>query len=481
MARAILGPHYEKYSTVMTAEDEAVLNQLQSKYKASLQSAESKPAETVVDPWSVSGAVDYVKLTRDFGSVLISDTLMDRLSSRAHLPRLQLIRPCPRWQRIMGPEKPMHPWLRRGIFYSHRDLCVPLTVCACFFSAPETPPPPPSPPLISGLTQCRDQILDCVERGRPFYLYTGRGPSSESLHMGHLVPFQFTKWLQVRRDVACLCRCASQLCTQDVFDVPLVIQLTDDEKFLFKSELELEQCHRLAFENAKDIVAVGFDVNKTFIFSDLDYIGSMYPNILKIQKRTSASIACAAFGFITAGEEHNPCHAQANEQGMVSRVPHNIGQVMFPAVQAAPSFASTFPHIFGTDDKKHKQTMCLIPCAIDQDPYFRLTRDVAPKLGLPKPALLHSKFFPALQGHTSKMSASNSDSCIMVTDSPKEVDKKVKRFAFSGGGATIEEHRAKGGKSPISPALPPRSFACFYLAKPVHWWLFFAHCSLCCR
>jgi tryptophanyl-tRNA synthetase len=120
---------------------------------------------------------------------------------------------------------------------------------------------------------------------------------------------------------------------------------------------------------------------------------------------------------------------------------------MFPAVQAAPSFASSFPHIFGTDDKKNQQTMCLIPCAIDQDPYFRLTRDVAPKLGFPKPALLHSKFFPALQGHTSKMSASNSESCIMVTDSPKEVEKKVKRFAFSGGGATIEEHRAKGGES----------------------------------
>ena len=228
--------------------------------------------------------------------------------------------------------------------------------------------------------------------------------------------------------------------------MPLVIQLTDDEKFLFKSELELEQCHRLSFENAKDIIAVGFDVNKTFIFSDLDYIGTMYPNILKIQKRTSASIACASFGFITSGEEHNPCHPQANEQGIVSRVPHNIGQVMFPAVQAAPSFASSFPHIFGSDEQKHKQIMCLIPCAIDQDPYFRLTRDVAPKLGLPKPALLHSKFFPALQGHTSKMSASNSDSCIMVTDSPKEVDKKVKRFAFSGGGATIEEHRAKGGE-----------------------------------
>lgn len=30
--------------------------------------------------------------------------------------------------------------------------------------------------------------------------------------------------------------------------------------------------HRLAYENVKDIIAVGFDLKKTFIFSDLDYI-----------------------------------------------------------------------------------------------------------------------------------------------------------------------------------------------------------------
>ena len=32
-----------------------------------------------------------------------------------------------------------------------------------------------------------------------------------------------------------------------------------------------------------------------------------------------------------------------------------------------------------------------------QDPYFRMTRDVAPKLGYFKPALIESCFFPALQ------------------------------------------------------------------------------------
>ena len=49
---------------------------------------------------------------------------------------------------------------------------------------------------------------------------------------------------------------------------------------------------------------------------------------------------------------------------------HNIGKIAFPAVQAAPSFADSFPHMFGT----RKDLRCLIPCAIDQDPYFRMTR-----------------------------------------------------------------------------------------------------------
>ena len=41
---------------------------------------------------------------------------------------------------------------------------------------------------------------------------------------------------------------------------------------------------RLAFDNARDIIACGFDVKKTFIFTNLDYHHHMYPTILKVQK-----------------------------------------------------------------------------------------------------------------------------------------------------------------------------------------------------
>jgi hypothetical protein len=65
------------------------------------------------------------------------------------------------------------------------------------------------------------------------------------------------------------CICCRWL--QDTFDVPLVIQMTDDEKFLWK-DLTIEETNRLAHENAKDIIACGYDLDRTFIFSDVEYI-----------------------------------------------------------------------------------------------------------------------------------------------------------------------------------------------------------------
>jgi len=242
--------------------------------------------------------------------------------------------------------------------------------------------------------------LDAYEKGKPFYLYTGRGPSSESMHLGHLIPMIFTKYLQ------------------DAFNVPVVIQMTDDEKYLWK-DISLEQAYRYGIENTKDIIACGFDINKTFIFSDLEYVGHMYHNIVKIQKCITHSVAKAVFGFGPSD---------------------NIGKIAFAAIQAAPSFPNSFPHIFGD----RKDIPCLIPCAIDQDPYFRVTRDVAPRLGYMKPALMHSKFFPALQGYSTKMSASAGNTAIFLTDTPDQIEQKIMKYAFSGGKDTAEEQRKYG-------------------------------------
>jgi len=221
-----------------------------------------------------------------------------------------------------------------------------------------------------------DVVLNAYEQQKPFFLYTGRGPSAEALHLGHTIPFIFTRYLQ------------------RVFDVPLVVQITDDEKFIFKDNLTLEQTVKMGKSNIKDIIAFGFDPAKTFIFSDVEYIKYLYPNTLRVQKAITYNQMKGIFGFT----ESDP-----------------VGKFAFPPVQAVPAFSNTFPHIYGN----RATVPCLIPAAIDQDPYFRMTRDVAQKLKYSKPSTLYSTFFPALQGKKSKMSSSDATSSILLTDTPK--------------------------------------------------------------
>uniref|UniRef100_A0A0L8FKV9 Tryptophan--tRNA ligase, cytoplasmic n=1 Tax=Octopus bimaculoides TaxID=37653 RepID=A0A0L8FKV9_OCTBM len=212
---------------------------------------------------------------------------------------------------------------------------------------------------------------------------------------------------------------------QEVFDVPLVIQMTDDEKFLWK-DFSVEEASRLAHENIKDIIAIGFDPEKTFIFSDFQHMGQseiFYRTVVNIQKLVTFNQVKGIFGF--------------NDSD-------SIGKIAFPAVQAAPSFSCAFPKIFNK-----KSIPCLIPCAIDQDPYFRMTRDVAPRMSVLKPSTMYSTFFPALQGSQSKMSASDATSSIFLTDTNAQIKNKINKYAFSGGGATVEEHKANGGNCDV--------------------------------
>jgi hypothetical protein len=156
---AVLGPRLLEPPIRKTKESSASVAAATSSKPAPLAASSSSAEQAQeVTPWSVTSdsakGVDYERLVRDFGCAPITDALLAR------------------FQRVTG-EVP-HAWLRRGIFFSHRDL---------------------------------GKTLDLYEKGDPFYLYTGRGPSSDALHLGHLVPFMFCAWLQ------------------RVFKAPIVIQV----------------------------------------------------------------------------------------------------------------------------------------------------------------------------------------------------------------------------------------------------------------
>ena len=276
-------------------------------------------------------------------------------------------------ERIKQVTGEVHPMLKLQYFFSHRGL---------------------------------DWILNKHEEGERFYLYTGRGPSG-MVHLGHMMPWLFTKYIQEK------------------FNSKLLFQLTDDEKFLQIQDRSREEIGYYTYENILDIIAVGFNPDKTKIIIDTRHIKHLYPIATEIAKRITFSTAKAVFGFSNST---------------------NIGMIGFPPIQAAPCF---LPSII-----ENKPTPVLIPAAIDQDPYWRVTRDVAERMGYYKPAQIHSKFLPGL-GMVGKMSSSKPETALFTIDDPEVIDKKVSA-AFTGGQATVALQRQLGGNA---------------LGCPVFWYL----------
>ena len=322
----------------------------------------------VVDPWKVSGTIDYMKLINKFGTHPIDGKLIQR------------------WEKVTG--RPAHFWLRRGLFFSQQDMEI---------------------------------VLNQRDAGKQVYLYTGRGPSSESMHLGHLVPFIFTKYLQ------------------DALDAILIIQMSDDEKFFFKGG-NLDEYLRLTYENAKDIIACGFNSHKTFIFSNLQMMGGdLYYNNVLIMQATTGNQIRGIYGL---------------------NLDNNIGQLVWPAFQSAPAFSTSFRDIFGNEP-----IQCLVAMAIDQSPYFRMARDIAYKLNSPKPAVIHSRFLPGLQGPKGKMSSTATagatvNATLFLNMNRKQIKDVIMKYAFSGGRETKELHQQLGGDVSIDVCY---QYLCYFL------------------
>ena len=299
-----------------------------------------------VTPWEVQGSVNYDTLIQEFGVEKIDDSVRTRL------------------EKCAGGS---HFMLRRGVFFAGRDL---------------------------------QWLLNEYEKKKSFFLYTGRSPSGH-IHLGHLLPWTFTKWLQ------------------DRFKVELWFQFPDEEKVLFKKELSFENSEIYLHENMLDIIALGFNPKKTHFIIDTMHANLMYKPACEVAKKITFSMVKSSFGLTDQS---------------------NIGSIFYTAMQAVPAF---LPSVI-----KEKNIPCLIPHAIDQDPHFRLTRDILPKLGYYKPASIQCMFLPPLTGQNGKMSSSENNA-IYTTDNPGQVKEKINKHAFSGGQATLEEHRARGGNPDI--------------------------------
>ena len=306
--------------------------------------------DQTVTPWEAStknGKFNYQKLVEQFGVSPITPELISR------------------FEKVTG--KPVHQWLRRGIFFAHRQM---------------------------------DEILNDYEQGKQIFLYSGRGPSG-SLTLAHTLAFMFLKWLQ------------------DIFNAIVVIQIADTEKFYFK-DLKFDDVYNLGFENAKDIIAFGFNPDRTFIFSNFDYSRTICMQKLscELMKKIHINQLQATFGIV----DNAP-----------------VGQLESIIHQICASFSCCFEPIF-----KENVIRCLIIHGVDQDIYFRVARDYAQAIGSLKPCSLMCQFLPALDGSGKMSTTQTSVPTIFLNDTPAMIMDKVKKHAFSGGKDTAKEHREKG-------------------------------------
>jgi len=247
------------------------------------------------------------------------------------------------------------------------------------------------------------RILEAKKNKKKFVMMTGLMPTGK-FHIGHAV-------------------LAKQMIFWQKLGAEIYIAVADIEAYHARNQ-SLEESKNIAMEEyIKNYIALGLKPCNIYFQSerskDAKKANAFYRLQNQLARHTTFNEVKAIYGEISPGK-------------------------MFSALlQAADMLHPQLKEFEGP-------CPVLVPVGVDQDPHLRLARDISQRIKNPSFIQLSSTyhtFMPGLKG--GKMSASDPLSFIALTDSPKEVENKVKKYAFSGGQSTLEEHRKKGGNPDI--------------------------------
>lgn len=248
-------------------------------------------------------------------------------------------------------------------------------------------------------------ILSCIKNKKPFVMMTGLMPTGK-FHLGHML-------------------LAQQMIFYQKLGARIYIAVADLEAYNARGQ-SIEDSRKIAVdEYITNYIALGLKPENCHIYfqsersSDAKKSNAYYRLASNFSRYATFSEFRAVYGEITPGK------------------------MDASLLQAADMYHPQLPEFEGI-------IPTFIPVGIDQDPHIRIARDMAGKYKQAKfipIASTYHVFMPGLSG--GKMSSSEPNSFIAMTDSPKEVEIKIRKYAFSGGRDTIEEHRKKGGNPDI--------------------------------
>ncbi len=252
-------------------------------------------------------------------------------------------------------------------------------------------------------------VVGALENKQPFAMMTGLMPSGK-FHFGHKMV-------------------ADQIIFYQSLGAKIYLAVADIEAYNSRNP-DMKELRKTAIEEyLTNYVALGLDLKKCdFYFQskrslDGRKANAYYSLANMLARHATFNEFKAVYGEITPGK-------------MSSSL-----------LQAADMLHPQLPEF------SEKTIPTIVPVGIDQSPHIRIARDMAKRIKTQKFIPLSStyhKFLPGLKG--GKMSSSDETSYIALSDSPQEAAKKVKKYAFSGGQATLEEHRKKGGNPDVDVA-----------------------------
>jgi tryptophanyl-tRNA synthetase len=387
-----------------------------------------------IDPWASKGVENYKEICDKFGLDMIDSK---KLPNPTHLHR-------------------------RGVIFAHRDL---------------------------------DNVLEAKKAGRPFGVLSGLMPSGQ-IHLGHKMVIDQAKWFQdlggdVTITVADLEAHATrglslEKCREHAIEEYISNYAgmgLDPEKtsIYFQSERSIVQ--KLGFTlgkktNLSEMEAIyGFsgDTNLAHVQSplvqagdivhpQLEEYGGLRPIVVPVgidqdphirltrgmvSKTNWFNVKQNKSGNITIGlsiQDNNQESMGLRSDGgidrnqrqkVIDRAINAIGKAGFTETNANPKHG-TIEIKNATNDNYNEIKYHLLD----------LERQMG-GMGLMQPASTYHQFAIGMTG--GKMSSSQPETTMFLNDSMKDIEKKIKS-SFSGGQATIEEHRAKGGNPDVDVA-----------------------------
>ena len=250
------------------------------------------------------------------------------------------------------------------------------------------------------------RILESIKSKKKFVMMTGLMPTGK-FHLGHAVV-------------------AKQFLTYQKLGAKIYIAVADIEAYNARGQ-SLEESKKTAIEEyITNYIALGLDPKNVEIYfqsnrsKDAKKANAYYKLQNLLAKHATFNEFKAVYGEITPGK-------------MLSAL-----------LQASDMLHPQLPEF-------ENQCPVVVPVGIDQDPHLRLARDISKRIPIKFTQLssTYHQMLPGLKGAKSKMSSSDPNSFIALTDTPKEVKNKINKYAFSGGQETLEEHKKKGGNPDI--------------------------------